>query len=512
MTFFHLSIFVVGSHFVRPWEVPDPPPRQAPIVPQPAPVVPQPAPVIPLLAWNGHQHDPDGHQAAPDAQLPEGDTHHQVPHAQLPAPVAHQQAPHAQLPASDVNQQAPHAQLPAPDAHQQAPHVQLPASDVNQQAPHVQLPASDENQQAPHVQLPAPDEHQLPTLDEHQPAQMAPQPPQNSSSLNPYSQYPIHGAGPMNFYMHALGAPGSYFPFHQSMPVSTMKAPTYLPWTASMHPPLPAPPQNPHFPVPPAPWNPGLHPQTAPGYPQQPTYPVLPAPPLTVKAQHGILLEEISKLYRKSGSQWIVAISDDYMKQVQRVEKHRANALKQHPGDDRLNAHYDQQRLQIISQTQSQLQAYRDSEINRNTPGTSKDATRAPGTTNDATNEARTSQRTVDEHSIDDNNNDTDSSEDETDSEQDEQPNDDDAVPTRTSRFSSKTKQVLETWYVKHLNKPYAGSDVKKLAKKAGITPKQVKKWLSNRRTRDKNTRSRKQDNGGSQYQMGGPGYHPYWQ
>ena len=206
------------------------------------------------------------------------------------------------------------------------------------------------------------------------------------------------------------------------------------------------------------------------------------------------------------------------MKQVQRVEKHRANALKQHPGDHRLNEHYDQQRLQIISQTQSQLQAYRDSEMNRNTPGTSKDATRAPGTSTDARNEAGISKRTADEHSIDDtsddNSDDTDSSEDETDSEPNEQPNDDDAASTRTSRFSSKTKQVLETWYVKHLNKPYAGSDVKKLAKKAGITPKQVKKWLSNRRTRDNNTRSRKQDSGGShsQYHMGGPGYHPHRQ
>ena len=227
-----------------------------------------------------------------------------------------------------------------------------------------------------------------------------------------------------------------------------------------------------------------------------------------------MLLEEISKLCRRSGSQWIVAISDDYMKQVQRVEKHRAKALKQHPGDHRLNAHYDQQRQQIISQIQSQLQAYRDSEMNRNTPGTSKDATRAPGTSTDARNEAGTSKRTADEHSIDDNSDDTDSSEDGTDSEPNEQPNDDDAASNRTSRFSSKTKEVLETWYVKHLNKPYAGSDVKKLANKAGITPKQVKKWLSNRRTRDKNTRSRKPDNGGShhQYHMGGPGYHPHWQ
>ena len=522
--FFNSSIFVVGSHIVRPWEAPDPAPRQAPIVPQPALVVPQPAPVVPLLASNDHQHDPDPHQQAQNAQLFVPETHQNAPNGHQPDPDAPQQALHAQLPTPDTHQQAPNGQLLVPETHQNAPNGNQPAPNTPQPAQNAQLPTEDTHQQAPHAQLPAPDAHQqvqnaqLPTLDEHQPAQMAPQPPQNSSPLNPYSQYPIHGAGPMNFYMHALGAPGSYFPFHQSMPVSTVRAPTYLPWTASMHPPLPAPPQNPHFPVPPAPWNPGLHPQTAPGYPQQPTYPVPPTPPLTVKAQHGILLEEISKLCRKTGSQWIVAISEDYMKQVQRVDKHRANALKQRPGDNQLNAHYDQQRLQIISQTQTQLQAYRDSEISSITPRTSTDATAAQGTSKDARNKARTKKESVNEDTNDDidddNNADTDSSEDETDSEPNEQPNDDNAASTRTTRFSSKTKQVLETWYVKHLNKPYAGSDVKKLAKKAGITEKQVKKWLSNRRTRDKNTRSRKQDNGGShpQYHKGGPGYHPYWQ
>ena len=507
---------IVGSHFFRPWETPDPAPHQAPAVPQA------------VQAPNGDQHDLDVHQQDQNDQLlvPQAHQHilnvHQPPldapqpaqNAQLNVPNVLQQGLNAPPNAKDPCQQVQNVNQHASTAHQQAPCAQLPTQDASQHAPSALLPAQDDRQQASNAQLPAPDtcqqaaSSQLPAPDAHQPAQMAHQPPQNSSPFNPYSQHAIHGTGPMNSNMKALGGPGRYFPVHQSTAGSA--APTYLPWMASMHPPLPAPQQIPHFPVPPAPLNPGFYP-TAPGF-QQPTYPVPPSPPMTVKAQHGRLLEEISKLCRKSGSQWIVAISEDYMKQVQRVEKHRANALKQHQGDLSVHAHYDQQRLQIISQTQSQLQAYRDSEMSSNAPGTSKDATTTPGTSNDASNEARTCKGTADEHSIDDTNDDnnahTDSSKEETDSEPENQQNDDNAVPTRTSRFSTKTKQVLETWYVKHLNKPYAGSDAKKIAKKAGITEEQVKKWLSNRRTRDKNTRSRKPD---SAAHMGGPGYHPYW-
>ena len=230
MVFLFTSIFVVGSHFFRPWETADPAPQQAP-------VVPQPAQEVQLPGSNGHQ-DPDARQQEQNAQL-------LVPETHPNAPNVHQPAPDAPQPAQNAHQQALNAQLTAPDAHQQAPSAQLPVPDANQQAQNAQLPA----------------------FDEHQPAQMAPQPPQSSSPLNPYSQYVIHGAGLMNFYMHALGALGRHFPFHQSMLGSTMETPTYLPWTASMHPPLPAPLQNPHFPVPPTTWNPGLHPQIAPGYP-----------------------------------------------------------------------------------------------------------------------------------------------------------------------------------------------------------------------------------------------------
>ena len=235
---------------------------------------------------------------------------------------------------------------------------------------------------------------------------------------------------------------------------------------------------------------------------------------MAVKAQHDILLEQISKLCRKSGSQWIVAISEDYMKQVQRIEKRRTNALKQRPGDPSVHAHYDQERLQVIKQIQGQLQAFRENELSSNAPGTSKDPSGTQGTNKDANSKAGTSNDTSEQNanntSDDD---DTDPSEDDSDNEPDEQSKDE-AASTHTSRFSSKTKQVLETWYVKHLDRPYAGSDVKKLAKNAGITEKQTKKWLSNRRTRDKNTRSRKHDKTPVQphYYMGGPGYHPYWQ
>ena len=453
-----------GSHpFFRPWETADQvQPQQVPVAQQ-APLPPQPA-----------------HGALEPAQAP-----------QLAPDYAHQANPNGGQPAPDVRQHGSQARLSDPEVSQPVPEARQPASDVCQHGQDAQLPAADAHQLAPSV---------------HQLAPVVPQPAQDSPYLHPHPQYP---AGLTLANMHKMH-PGIHDP--------STGAPPYFPWTPSMNPPMPA--QHGFgFPAPPAPWSPRfLPPIGAPQNPifaQQSTSPFPPTPPMAVKAQHDILLEQISKLCRKSGSQWIVAISEDYMKQVQRIEKRRTNALKQRPGDPSVHPHYDQQRLQLIEQIQSQLQAFRENE-NSNDPGTSKDSSGTQGTSKDANSKAGTSNDTSEEQNANntsDDGGDTYSSEDDSADEPDGSSNAE-AASTSTSRFSSKTKQVLETWYVKHLDRPYAGSDVKKLAKKAGITEKQTKKWLSNRRTRDKNTRSRKQDNtpAQQQYYMGGPGYYPYWQ
>ena len=66
-------------------------------------------------------------------------------------------------------------------------------------------------------------------------------------------------------------------------------------------------------------------------------------------------------------------------------------------------------------------------------------------------------------------------------------------------RFSERATLILETWYAQHLNDPYLSlPEAEQLGKKAGLTAKEVQKWLDNRRNRDGNSK-RKKDR-----------YHPY--
>ncbi|XP_014664985.1 PREDICTED: pre-B-cell leukemia transcription factor 4-like [Priapulus caudatus] len=56
--------------------------------------------------------------------------------------------------------------------------------------------------------------------------------------------------------------------------------------------------------------------------------------------------------------------------------------------------------------------------------------------------------------------------------------------------LSEKAVSVMTEWYEKHMNEPYANKEqMSELASQAGITLKQVKAWLSNKRNRTMNTR-----------------------
>jgi hypothetical protein len=59
--------------------------------------------------------------------------------------------------------------------------------------------------------------------------------------------------------------------------------------------------------------------------------------------------------------------------------------------------------------------------------------------------------------------------------------------------FSKKAQTVLKAWLKQHMNDPYPNPQEKEdLAVEAGITPRQVQIWFSNKRTRMKNKKPKK--------------------
>ena len=421
----------------------------------------------------------DARQPSPEVQQYVPDTNQQAPDAYYKEPRAHQQEQVA-------HQQQPDAHQPTPEACQHDPNTPQHSLNTRQHATQAQQHTLDDRQHAQnalHHDFTA----SLPIL--------------NSPYLPPYAPYPVHAAG--NLGVHQLRG---YPPF-----------PSYSPWMSA----YPPPPQIPmSLQQPPAAQNFGFPAQENQRFPPHHTDSgPRPAAPVSVKMQHDLLLEKISKICRQTDSAYVVSISDTYMKQVQWIEKKRASALKNCPGDPSVQAHFDEQRLELIRQKRTELQDFQDSKKTKSSnQRPQKNVNDQPGTSDNNTEYANKSNNYRERPStrINTAQNDANSTDDETDSddedgETDSQPPNDESAASHSSRFSLKTTQVLETWYVKHINRPYAGSDIKKLAKKAGITEKQVKKWLSNRRTRDKNTRARKQDTSAQpHYYMGGSRYHPY--
>ena len=498
-------VVLAGSHFFRPWE--DPIPQPAPPLPQPAPDVGQHVPADGQQANDAHQQASNAYELAPDVGQ-------QDPIAHQPAHDANQHAPNALHQALDAHQPAPEAQQDVPDAHQQVPDTQQHAHDAHQPSPEAFQHTLDTRQHAPYSHQHTPDNHQG-VRNAHQHAFM---PPLNSPYLPPYVPYPVHPAGIPG--EHQLRG---YTPLYQVTPDTTLGVPTYHPWMSVYPPPPPQIPMN--FQQPPTAQNFGFPAQRNQRFPAHRTDSIpRPAAPVSAKMRHDLLLEKISKICRQTDSAYVVSISDTYMKQVQWIEKKYASALKKCPGDPSVQAHFDEQRLELIRQKHTELQAFQDSEKTKcSNQGPQKNANDQPGTSANNTenvNETATRESNNDcerpstsnntaQRGVNSTDDDTDS--DDKDGETENQPPNDESASSHGSRFALKTTQVLETWYVKHINRPYAGSDVKKLAKKAGITEKQVKKWLSNRRTRDKNTRARKQDTTAQpSYYMGGSRYHPY--
>ena len=144
------------------------------------------------------------------------------------------------------------------------------------------------------------------------------------------------------------------------------------------------------------------------------------------------------------------------MSKTKWIEKGRALAIKKQPHNPSVHDEYDNQRFQLITETANEIRPYFD-ESNM--------------------------------HDYTDGSSDGDSENNSTDKDKETG----DIKPKGSNRLLRTATEIMETWYLRNIDNPYPGSDKRKLAKEAGITEKQVLKWFSNRRTRDKMTRKRNQ-------------------
>ena len=162
--------------------------------------------------------------------------------------------------------------------------------------------------------------------------------------------------------------------------------------------------------------------------------------------EHAALLEEISSFCRQHSSPRAIAIATDYMQQVRSIEQRRHAALRnQQPAAT--HNHLDEQRLRLIREARQQMQQYQDT--------TQPDPDAA--TITDPEHAAKSAKKS-------------------------------------NGRFSERATLLLETWYAQNLTYPYISPpEAERLARKAGITPKEVKKWLDNRRNRDENSKKKKE-------------------
>jgi hypothetical protein len=125
------------------------------------------------------------------------------------------------------------------------------------------------------------------------------------------------------------------------------------------------------------------------------------------------------------------------MVQVKNIERRREHAVRDNQADFLLQNSLDEQRLLLIRRTRELMQRHTDGE--------------------DAQRDAQ-----------------------------------DNAVRKSNGRFSESTNLILETWYVQHLNDPYITNvEATELSEKTGLSVKEVKKWLDNRRNRDGNSKKK---------------------
>ncbi len=156
-----------------------------------------------------------------------------------------------------------------------------------------------------------------------------------------------------------------------------------------------------------------------------------------VQREHRALQEELSRFCRQHTSPRAIVIATDYMQQVKCLERRRENALRNGQSDFMSQNSFDEQHLRLIRESRELMQRYRGNP------------------------------------------------------DPDEKDGSDDQAPRKANgRFSDRATLILETWYAQHLTNPYiTPQEADELGRKAGITGKEVSKWMDNRRNRDGNSK-----------------------
>ena len=64
--------------------------------------------------------------------------------------------------------------------------------------------------------------------------------------------------------------------------------------------------------------------------------------------------------------------------------------------------------------------------------------------------------------------------------------------PTKARRYSQQVQDILFDWYMRHIDDPYiSDADIAAIAEQSGLTGEQVRRWLRNRRHREKTGRKK---------------------
>ena len=214
-------------------------------------------------------------------------------------------------------------------------------------------------------------------------------------------------------------------------------------------------------------------------------------------------MQEFAHLSRMPESTWIVALSQSYLHHTQVLEQQRMVALSQGTSAHATNPYFNSHRLELMNQTlrhikgfhsmlklkQSQLPTMPAPASVPAKPATSSAPQALPKEAqyrNIRTPSSDNGYESAGSNSGSDGDSPSSSQSTHTNSKDKQE------QTSKVTVFKRRTRDILEQWYIRHMHSPYVDHETATaIAQQAGIGVLQVRKWLSNRRNRDKNTRHR---------------------
>ena len=199
---------------------------------------------------------------------------------------------------------------------------------------------------------------------------------------------------------------------------------------------------------------------------------------LKVETEHRQLLDHFSQLAQQPNRAWVAGLSKSYLDYNRKLEKERLQHLT---GKDDHAVHlvYDRMHLETIQKTRIDVKQYISMWNQPTKSVTDKPVNKEPAA--ESTNTTSGSSLSGEQAS----------------SNVTAAPSNSLSSPNparRASDTSSPTvykgrakKDILEQWYVRNLTKPYMDRETTKIiAQQSGMSPHQLRRWLQNRRNRDK--------------------------